>query len=312
LLEPLSRRLRKQLLSSALINQDETPIQVLHFPDAKPSATHFMFVQVGTSSVGGKLHRVVRYTFLGDRRNETLAAQVEGYDGYVMTDGLKGYLKLSRHLNCWVHAQRPFKEILKANPKAAGAAKIVAMTNKLYVIEKEYRLRFGDPDQFLAERKRRCQEVFSELRKHIEAERDTYTPKSPMGKAIAYLFTYWDTLVAYVDCFEASPDNNIAENAIRPFTLGRKNWLFSNTEGGVNASALYYSLIETAKANGINVFDYLWHCLFTAPACRSDEDWDALLPWNVDQQQIAALKVLRDSAKPDPGRTEPYVLRGKR
>ena len=102
----------------------------------------------------------------------------------------------------------------------------------------------------------------------------------------------------------------IAENAIRPYTLGRKAWLFSNTEGGAETSAFYYSLVETAKANNINVFDYLWYCLSQAPLCRTENDWEALLPWNMDNEQVKQMKSIRNSATPDPTRIDPYVLRG--
>ena len=102
----------------------------------------------------------------------------------------------------------------------------------------------------------------------------------------------------------------VAENAIRPFVLGRKNWLFSNTEAGAESSAGYYSLIETAKANGVNVYDYLWYCLSEASKCRTEEDWEALLPWNMEADRLSELKRVRASAKPDPDRKDPYILRG--
>jgi hypothetical protein len=86
--------------------------------------------------------------------------------------------------------------------------------------------------------------------------------------------------------------------------------LFSNTEGGAEASAFYYSMVETAKLNGVNVADYLWYCLDEAPRCKTDSDWKKLLPWNMDTIKIAELKKRRASALPDAMRTEPYVLRG--
>ena len=103
-----------------------------------------------------------------------------------------------------------------------------------------------------------------------------------------------------------------AENAIRPFVVGRKSWMFANTVNGADASALYYSLIETAKANGINTYDYLWYVLEKSKYCTTDADWDALLPWNMDREYLDNLKALRDSAAPDPERTEPYIFRGSR
>lgn len=196
------------------------------------------------------------------------------------------------------------------NKKASGALEFITVINRLFKIEKGCRKKYDDPETFLIERKKLSMEVFDELKKLMDTSRPQYASKSPMGIAIEYLYTYWETLIAYVDCYEATPENNIAENAIRPYILGRKNWLFSNTEGGAEASAFYYSLIETAKANKINESDYLWYCLSEAPSLSSSEDWDRLLPWNIDKEQVDRLKRIRNSAFPDPNRTELYVLRG--
>jgi transposase len=310
LLRPLRDRFKTHIFNSALINQDETPLRVLHLPEPASSKSTFMFVQVGSTLGEGSEHRIVLYTYIRNRKKETLQSFTQGYNGYVMTDGLKGYLGSKNHLNCWVHAQRGFKEIVKSDRKAAGAVKFISIINGLFDIEKTCRKRYPERNEFLIERKKRAQEVFAELEEAMEDARLQYATKSPMGKAISYLYTYWDTLIAYVDCYESSAHNNIAENAIRPFVIGRKGWLFSNTETGAHASAFYYSLVETAKANGINVYDYLWYCLSEAPKCRTESDWDALLPWNMDGKKTEQLKAIRNSATPDPTRKTPYVLRG--
>ncbi|MGI6467155.1 MAG: IS66 family transposase [Sphaerochaetaceae bacterium] len=312
-LEPLRKRLKELILQSNLINQDETPVRVLKIPEAATSKSNFMLVQVGsTSSEDSPFKKLVLYTYLPNRRIETLQKQLEGFKGYVMTDGLKGYLHIEKHLNCWVHAQRQFKQILKVNPKASVAAKVVNIINELYTIEKQLRSSIKDRDEFLTTRREKCELIFDKLKTFMQEQRVNYSSKSAMGRAFSYLETYWSSLVAYVDCYEASPHNNYAELAIRPFTIGRKNWLFSNTVNGAASSALYYSLIETAKANSLNVYDYLWYCFAKGSTCKTQQDWDSLLPWNIDQREIASLKAQRALAKPDPNRTEPYILRGKR
>ncbi len=308
LLKPLRQQFEKHLLNSPLINQDETPVKVIHLPNPTTSKSTFMFVQVGSNEE----HRIVLYSYIRNRRKDTLASFTRDYTGYVMTDGLKGYLSIENHLNCWVHAQRGFKNIVKVNKKASGALKFIAVINQLFDIEKRTRRMYDEEEKFLIERKRFTSEVFDEMKNLMDESRKKYSSKSPMGIAIEYLYTYWPSLIRYVDCYEATPDNNIAENAIRPFVLGRKNWLFSNTEGGAEAFAFYYSMIETAKLNGINVTDYLWYCLDEAPRCRTENDWEKLLPWTMDTRKIAELKKLRVSATPDPSRTEPYILRGAR
>lgn len=102
----------------------------------------------------------------------------------------------------------------------------------------------------------------------------------------------------------------LAEGSIRPYCVGKKNWLFSNTDTGAHASGLFYSLIETAKANKVNPYDYLWYVLTKAPLCKTEEDWDQLLPWNMDANETRKMHDTRNSAAPDPSRTSPYVIRG--
>jgi len=310
LLRPLRDRFKQYIFNSALINQDETPLRVLHLPEPASSKSTFMFVQVGRSLSEKSERRIVLFTYIRNRKKDTLQSFTEGYDGYVMTDGLKGYVGIKNHLNCWVHALRGFKDIVKADNKAAGALKFISIINGLFDIEKKCRKRYPDRTEFLIERKKLCTGVFDELKATMDDTRSQYAEKGLMGKAIDYLYTYWDTLTAYVDCYESSGHNNVAENAIRPFVVGRKGWLFSNTETGAQASAFYYSLVETAKANRINVYDYLWYCLSQAPKCRTQSDWDALLPWNMDKEKTEQLKAIRNSALPNPMRNTPYVLRG--
>lgn len=319
LLEPLAERLKKWILVAPLINQDESPLQVLHF-DGEPTAsnTYFMFVQVGTHIVSPQVdRRVILFSFLENRQKATLLAQTEGYDGFVCTDGLKTYNSLPNnkkiHINCWVHAERGLKQIVKIHKKAK-AKDLILIVNKLYTVENELRDSYAKglltKEEFNAERQEKADIIFAELKTALEKARKNYSPSSTMGKAIAYFFTYWDTLINYPKCFESSASNNVAESAIRPFCIGKKNWLFSNTDTGAHASALFYSLIETAKANHMNPYDYVWYILTKAPLCKTEEDWDQLLPWNMDADEIRKMHDTRNSAAPDPNRTSPYIFRG--
>lgn len=231
LLEPLAERLRKWILLAPLINQDESPLQVLHF-DGEPTAsnTYFMFVQVGTHIVSPQVERrIILFTFLENRLKATLLAQTEGYDGFVHTDGLKNYNGLPHnkkiHINCWVHAVRPLKQIVKVHKKAK-AKDLILIVNKLYKLENELRDSYAKgiltKDEFNQERQEKADVIFTELKSALEKARKSNTPSSAMGKAINYFFTYWDTLTNYPKCFESSPDNNVAEGAIRPYCVGKK------------------------------------------------------------------------------------------
>ena len=112
-------------------------------------------------------------------------------------------------------------------------------------------------------------------------------PKSQLGKAISYCLSQWKRLVVYIEDGHLSIDNNAAENAIRPFVPGRKNWLFAGTSEGAEASAMLYSLVETAKANGHEPYSYLRHIFAKLPYATTLSEYEALLPWNVDPQKLA-------------------------
>ncbi len=312
LLKPLNQKLKEHILQASLINQDETPIQVLNPADDASSKNNFMVVQAGTSGD----RRAILFTYVSNRRIKTIDSLLEGYQHYVQTDGLKGYKHLKNHLGCWVHAVRAMKQILKVNPKAEAARTICNYAAMLYIIEREERKKEAEQqltkEQFLANRRKRAEKVIGKIKAYADAIRPKYTKGSAMGKALNYLYEYWPTLTRYLDCYEATPSNNLAENCIRPFALGRKSWLFANTVNGADASALYYSLVETAKANELNPYDYIWYLFENAPKCRTDESWELLLPWNIDTAGIEKLKARRDSAVADPLRKDSYLLRGSR
>ena len=315
LIKPLRDRLKYHILTSNLINQDETALQVLRLPDSKPTAKHYMMVQVGVSNLdANNNHKVALFTFLPNRTTALLNKQVEGYTGYIMTDGLKGYDHLKKHFNCWVHAVRQFKAILKINKKSVDALIMVNLVKELYKLEKKLRDQYQSgkitKEEFNDIRKKEAKDIFIKIDSAMKKMKPKYTSKSAMGKALNYIETYWKTLIKYPECFESTPDNNVAENACRPFAVGRRNWLFSVSQDGADASALYYSLVETAKINNINSFKYIWHVLEKAPVAKSEEDWDNLLPWNVGKEELLSLEENYKKAKPNENRIEKYIFRG--
>jgi len=315
LLEPLQKRFKYHLFQSPLINQDETPVKVLNLDKENPTKTRFMLVRIGTSFQNLEQERIiVQFSFIPNRKIETLSQDTANYDGYWMTDGLKGYLHLDKHINCWIHAERRLKKYLKVNKKNTDARKIVFIVGKLFTLEKNLRAKFAkniiSRSQFMKTRKKEAEEIFKELLTFLDSVKDAYPPKSEMGIGIKYFYTYWNSLILYPECFESSPSNNVAENSIRGFAVGRHNWLFSVSGAGADASALYYSIIETAKANNINTYDYLWYVLTQAQTCKTTEDWDALMPWNVSKEDLKRLHDSYNNVSTDSERTEDYIIRG--
>ena len=152
------------------------------------------------------------------------------------------------------------------------------MINKLYGIERDFK-DGSDEDRKLA-RQARSQPVLAQLKNWVEKTQPQVTTQNALGKAISYLASNWSRLERYVEHGYLPIDNNAAERAIRPFVIGRKNWLFSDTPRGPTASARLYSLVETAKANGQESYAWLRHALEHLPLASSVEDYEALLPWN--------------------------------
>ena len=155
---------------------------------------------------------------------------------------------------------------------------------RIYRVEREARERGLDADQRKALRDEKARPIWNEMRQWLDSVRGQVSPKSLTGKALNYLDTQWSRLIRTLDDGRIEVDNNHCENAIRPFVLGRKAWLFADTPAGATASARLYSLIETAKANGLEPYAYLKRVFDELPAAISADDDDAitrLLPWNV-------------------------------
>lgn len=315
-LKPLGERLKKAVLSFPMVNMDETYVQVLNEPERDATAKSFMVVQVGTD----REREAVLFSYRERRNIEVLSGLLDGYRGILQTDGLKQYLSIGNgmgitHILCWAHARRRFAEIVKSNPKAQKAKKVVTLIGNLYHADNQVRERWLagelDDDAFVQQRIAVSEKPLAELRDFVGKMTAVVPPKSEFGKALDYLNTYWQGLVRYRSHALATLDNGAAENAIRPFAVGRGNWLFANTVNGVKASALLFSLVESAKANGLNPEDYLYLVMERATMCTTDDDWDNLLPWNIPMDEVKPLRDFLLGAKPDPQRTKPYLLRGK-
>ncbi len=219
---------------------------------------------------------------------------LSGYSGYVQTDGYSGYNFFDErggieHVGCWAHARRKFIEVTRAMKKGKTGSANVALSyiGKLYQIESEA----ADADMAAEEiyelRQKKALPIVEEFKQWLD-ERMQYTPpRGLLGKAIMYTAKRWDNLVRYLDDGRLRPDNNMAENAIRPFVVGRKNWLFSGHPRGAEASAAIYSLIETAKANGLEPYAYLRFLFEKLPSANTEDDYKALLPQYLNRNSIA-------------------------
>ncbi len=271
----------RQTLARWVIHCDETRVQVLKEPDREPSSQSWMWVQTG----GPPDRPVILFDYSTSRAQEVPTRLLDGYRGYVMTDDYAGYNALGaqtgvERLGCWAHARRKFVEAQKVQPKGKTGRADIALNliNKLYGIERDLK-EVGDEHRHES-RQQNSLPVLEQLHAWLEKTQPQVTAQNALGKAISYLASNWIKLVRYTEAGYLPIDNNAAERAIRPFVIGRKNWLFSDTPKGAMASAQLYSLVETAKANGQEPYAWLRHALEGLPTATSVDDYEALLPWN--------------------------------
>ncbi|WP_269490054.1 IS66 family transposase [Alkalilimnicola ehrlichii] len=281
LLTPLGQALQDHLLAQPLIHMDETTVQVNTEPGRTASSTSYMWVQRG----GPPGEQVVRYDYDTSRSGRVPQRLLGDYAGVLVTDGYEGYAQVVRengitHAGCWAHARRKFVEAQKVQPKGkTGKADwALSLIGKLYRVEREGKTL--DPEDRLVLRQQQSRPLIDKLQRWLEKSITQVPPKTAIGKALRYLQTQWPRLTRFLDDGRIPLDNNPAENAIRPFVVGRKNWLFSHTTQGAAASAMIYSVIETAKANGLEPYEYLEDVLTRLPAADTDQAIQALLPWN--------------------------------
>ncbi|MGO1426975.1 MAG: IS66 family transposase [Halomonas sp.] len=276
---PLIDTLRQHLLNAPLIHMDETTLQVNQEADRAASATSYMWVQRG----GPPGQQVVLFDYAASRAGRVPVDLLGDYAGRLITDGYEGYAEVVRrngitHAGCWAHARRKFVEAQKVQPKGKTGKADWALNQirKLYGVEKQAKAL--EPEARHALREQKSRPLIDQLRTWLDKSLAQVLPKSALGKALHYLDNQWPRLTRFLDDGLIPLDNNPAENAIRPFVIGRKNWLFSHTPSGAQASAAIYSLIETAKANGLSPYDYLQYVFATLPTL-DDDDFSTLLPW---------------------------------
>lgn len=283
-IQPLINLMDERLRSSGYIRMDETPLQVINSDQADRSK-HYMWIRVA----GPPRERVVLFDYDPSRGGATALRLLEGVRGTLQTDGHGAYDEAARvlclvHCGCIAHARRKFFEAVQALPKAerksyTAAHEGVQRIDALYAIEREAKDMSDAERQSIREGKSRplldsLHDWASNLKQHT-------MPSGKLGDALHYLLAQWPKLIRYVDDGRVAIDTNVAENAIRPFALGRRNWLFCDTVHGAKASANLYSLVQTCRANAIEPYAYLRRLFAELPAAETVEHFEALLPWNL-------------------------------
>lgn len=279
---PLINLFNDLLLAQPLIHCDETHLQVLK-SDKAPTADHWMWVR----AAGPPGQRIVLFDYDPSRAGAVPLRLLQDYQGILLTDGYEAYANVAQakdfvHAGCWAHCRRKFDEARKASPNADSHAKAaLEFIRQLYGIERAMNesKTTVTPEQRLQQRTERSAPVTLQFRAWLEALAPIVVPQSLLGKAVQYTLNQWPKLTVFLEHAIVPLDNNRCENAIRPFVIGRKGWMFSDTVKGATASANLYSLVETAKANGAEPHAYLTYVFERLPYAKTVEDFEALLPW---------------------------------
>lgn len=284
--QPIINLLRDVLLEAKLVYGDETVLQVLKEPGRAAQTRSYLWAQMSGS---GPPVRLFAYApGRGTSHATTLYAGI-AKGATLMTDGYAPYSTIAAanglvHLGCWAHCRRYFIRAEEALPKQARTAEqpatqFIHAIGKLYAAEA--RVRQSMPERRLRLRVRYSTRVLKYIEQLLLKHLHAVAPASLLGKALNYLSSQWPRLTRYIENGNWPIDNNLCENAIRPFVVGRKGWLFADTVGGATASANLYSLIETCKANEIEPYQYLIELFRALPRATTVDDYEALLPWNM-------------------------------
>jgi len=288
-LAPLVNRLHEALLTERYIHCDETTLQVMQEVGRKNTTTSYMWVY----SSGQYSKYPIRIFEYQPGRNGCYPRKfLEGFQGFLHSDAYSGYNKVPgvTRCFCWSHQRRYFVDALPKDtkgPEATFASQGIEYCNKLFEIEKN--LKDLSDEKRKNERLKQEKPILDAFWAWIESAKGQLLPKSKSAEAVNYALNHKDGLMNYLLDGNCSISNNLVENSIRPFTVGRRNWLFSGSPRGAAASAIAYSIVETAKANGLNPYKYLKFIFSELPGVQFGQHPEFLedyFPWNPEIQQI--------------------------
>ena len=289
LLQPLINLMYEHRLSYGYLGMDETRLQVLDEPGRAATSQSWMWVQRG----GPPDKPVILFHYSSSRSAAVPLALLADYHGILQTDGYASYEAVVKknglcNPGCWDHARRRFHDAVKAQGKGKGgnAQMMLSLIQKLYRIERAGK-ELSETERFWLRRQQSIP-VLKAIRQHLDINQPKAPPQSLPGKGYTYLNNQWESLILFVTDGRIPISNILTENAIRPFAIGRKNWLFAASVAGAESSAKLYSVMESARANGLEPYAYFRHLFTELPKAQIVEEIEALLPWNVKQELTSA------------------------
>ena len=280
---PLYEYYHRLLIPMPFAMADETPVQVLKEPDRRAESKSYMWV-FRTGEYCDK--QFVLYKYSETRAGDTAKDFLKGFSGYLMCDGYSGYNKVpeAKRTACWAHIRRYLLDAIpkgKKNDYSEPAVQGYLYVEKLFTLERSIHAKSSNPEVIKKKRLEKERPVLDAFWNWLDSQRPVRN--SRLDKAVTYIKNRKPYLETYLEDGNCSFSNNSSERCCKSFVVGRKNWLFSDTPEGADSSALIYSIVETAKANGVNIYYYLKFLLEKTPSEKmTDEELDALSPWNLD------------------------------
>ena len=290
-LKPLDSLIMEHIKTGTTMNMDETTVRVLKYKNRTENENRkksYVWLGIG----GPKNKKAVIYRYYESRNAKFIKPFINGFKGWLQTDEYPGYETALKehnllypddkiiHVACLAHARRKFFDA-SLNGKSPGAGKAVKYIQLIYKKEEELIEMNLPPEELVSKRKELIKPVFDEFHEWLLEMEPKVPPTLKFGRAINYALSSWQHLLNYFDCPDLFVDNSIAERSIKPFVIGRKNWLFSGSEKGAESSCFLFTLIENAKYYHLDPYEYL-RCVFDQSVnCKTKKDFEKLLPWNI-------------------------------
>lgn len=300
LLTPLVKLMESDIHDYDIAYADETPLQVLKEKDRLPTQKSTMWLFMG----GPPDKRAIVYQYHPTRAHQVPFDFFADFKGYLHADCYKAYVVLGQqenvhHVACWAHARRYFTDVVKSTKKEGLAHQVVALIGRLYHLERELKDKNATPALVFIRRAKEARPILAQIKAILDEAQLKVPPKSPLGAALFYSLTHWEALNSYLYDGRLEIDNNRSERTIKPFVIGRKNWLFHGNDVGAKAGSILFSLIETCKQNQIEVFSWLKYVLASIHQADSVEKLEQLLPYHIDPQLLNHMRSLPNLIMPE-------------
>jgi hypothetical protein len=300
LLKPIVDTMVTQIQSYDVAYADETVLQVLNEHGKLATSTSYMWLFGG----GPPEKRCFVYQYHSSRQESIAKDFFNSFEGYIHADCYGAYVNLDKsrikHVACMAHARRYFIDVVKATKNKPGIAKsAVEWFAKLYAIEQQLKEDHAPIEQIKQTRMTEAQPILVQFKQWLLQQQKTALPKSPLGKALFYSIKHWDSLTQYINDGRLEIDNNRSERALKPFVIGRKNWLFNTSTKGADASSILFSLVQTCKEHEVDVFAYFKFALENIVKSNQEHDIQLLLPYNVNPELLKAQRTIPVLIHPD-------------